>query len=65
MFNSLFSYALDDIYESKNILNDGIITGLDFSKLDFSKLSINTLDPAPRELKNILEIRKSRIKKRL
>ena len=63
MFNSLFSYALDDIYESKNILNDGIITGLDFSKLDFSKLSINTLDPAPRELKNILEIRKSRIKK--
>lgn len=63
MFNSLFSYALDDIYESKNILNDGIITGLDFSKLDFSELSINTLDPAPRELKNILEIRKSRIKK--
>lgn len=63
MFNSLFSYALDDIYESKSILNDGIINCLDFSKLDFSLLTINSLDPSPRELKSILEIRKSRIKK--
>ena len=63
MFNSLFSYALDDIYESKSILDDGIINCLDFSKLDFSLLTINSLDPSPRELKSILEIRKSRIKK--
>ncbi len=63
VFNALFSYALDDIYESKNIYNDGIITGLDFSLLDFTLLDVEVLDPMEKELKGILETRTAKIKK--
>ena len=40
MFNSLFSYSLDDLYENKNAYTSKPLDGLDYSKLDLSLLNI-------------------------
>lgn len=40
LFNVLFSYPMEDIYDSKKDYIDNTFTGLDYSKLDFSLLNI-------------------------
>lgn len=43
-FNSLFSYAFDDVYKNENLYTNGDNTGLEYDKLDLSKFDITYVD---------------------
>lgn len=43
MFNALFIYPFDDIYDDKEIMKNLVNTGLDYSKLDLSLIKINNI----------------------
>lgn len=43
MFNALFIYPFDDIYDDKEIMKKLVNTGLDYSKLDLSLIKINNI----------------------
>ena len=44
MFNALFIYPFDDIYDDKDIMKNLVNTSLDYSKLDLSLIKLNNIN---------------------
>lgn len=44
MFNALFIYPFDDIYDDKEIMKNLVNTSLDYSKLDLSLIKLNNIN---------------------
>lgn len=44
MFNALFIYPFDDIYDDKEIMKNLVNTGLDYSRLDLSLIKLNNIN---------------------
>lgn len=44
MFNALFIYLFDDIYDDKEIMKNLVNTSLDYSKLDLSLIKLNNIN---------------------
>lgn len=52
-FNSLFSYAFDNVYKNENLYTNGDNTGLEYDKLDLSKFDIAYVDYNENEINEL------------
>jgi hypothetical protein len=55
MFNALFIYPFDDIYDDKEIMKNLVNTSLDYSKLDLSLIKLNNINLENGEILSLRE----------
>lgn len=55
MFNALFIYPFDDIYDDKEIMKNLVNTGLDYSRLDLSLIKLNNINLESGEILSLRE----------
>lgn len=55
MFNALFIYPFDDIYNDKEIMKNLVNTSLDYSKLDLSLIKLNNINLENGEILSLRE----------